>query len=336
MLKYHCILLLTIWSAASTSIKATVLTSLDGFAPADSLVIIDTTSISDNVLVIREITYFKEIILDDTLRIGNELKIKKIIVEHTNISPIDTIYLGINIEEEDTETIDKVEQKPSEKESELLAESVLSETQYSSSYYFANEEDIEPNLIVAESTGIPIDVEESRKANRSNTLNSSHLIKSGEAMTVFTPASQAGLPGAKVLERRMITPKEAYDLTLTEIEKKRQFYARNLQKASTKIEKQEIIQTAAAYLEETIAVDVVHYWYGTSFDKEGMAKNPNEGKIACSYFITTVLEDAGLKVNRVKLAQQSAKNIAKTLCSPSKMRRLTTPSEAKNYVEKKR
>lgn len=95
-----------------------------------------------------------------------------------------------------------------------------------------------------------------------------------------------------------------------------------------------MLATAATYFEEAITIDVVHYWYGTSFDKEGMSKNPNEGKIACSYFITTVLEDAGLKLNRVKLAQQSAQNITKTLCNTNKMKRLTTPSEVKDYVQR--
>jgi len=314
--------------------------------PTDTLITIDTTVITKNILVIRQTTLFKEVILDDTVQINNQLQIKKIIIEHTNISPIDTIYLtgAINVEKDitipssstnpPTQTTGITDIAVSEKEAAPNIEGYASiinnsnntpSDSYSSPYYFKNLHEPQETIIVSESTGELIEIEQPSATEDEETVG---------AITESAPASRAGLPGAKVLERRSITPKEAYNLTLIDIEKRRNAFAIDFQKASTEERKQEILAAAATYFEEAIAIDIAHYWYGTSFDKEGMAKNPNEGKIACSYFITTVLKDAGLKVNRVKLAQKSAQDITKTLCNTNKMKRLTTPLEVKNYVEK--
>ncbi|MBL7766175.1 MAG: hypothetical protein JNJ58_08790 [Chitinophagaceae bacterium] len=44
-------------------------------------------------------------------------------------------------------------------------------------------------------------------------------------------------------------------------------------------------------------------WYGTVWDFNGTTQVPGEGKIACGYFVTTVLRDAGVDLHRVKMAQ---------------------------------
>ena len=61
-------------------------------------------------------------------------------------------------------------------------------------------------------------------------------------------------------------------------------------------------------------------WLGTPWDFNGTAAKPGGGKIACGYFVATVLKDAGFHVNRYKLAQQPSGNIlhsflAKESCS---------------------
>lgn len=329
MSKYSYVLfLITLFAISVTN-------HVEGFSPysqynnthlADSLVTIDTTKIADDVLVIREIIYFNEVILNDTSSVNGKLQIKKILVEHTTISPLDTIYLQEEKPEQEEPSIEQIAEQlpenPSVSNTTAPAEAIASNSSdevsnpYSSNYYFGSIYEPEP-VVVAEATGEPMTEVLKKEAIES------------------APASRAGLPGAKVLERRAITPEEAYDLTLTDIEKRRKMFAKDLLEAKSDAQKQQVLKSAATFLEESIAIDVVHYWYGTSFDKEGMSKNPNEGKIACSYFITTVLRDAGLKVNRIKLAQQSAQNIAKTLCNNNQMKRLTTPEQVKNYVQKK-
>jgi len=62
-----------------------------------------------------------------------------------------------------------------------------------------------------------------------------------------------------------------------------------------------------AYLQTafvSVLVDsILPYWYGTPWDFNGTTQTPGEGSIACGYFITTVLQHAGVRINRVRLAQ---------------------------------
>jgi hypothetical protein len=56
-------------------------------------------------------------------------------------------------------------------------------------------------------------------------------------------------------------------------------------------------------------------WYGTPWDYNGTTEIPGQGKIACGYFVTTTLRDAGMKINRVKMAQCVSQNLLYDLCT---------------------
>ena len=49
-----------------------------------------------------------------------------------------------------------------------------------------------------------------------------------------------------------------------------------------------------------------------------LPQKPNDGQIACGYYVTTTLKHAGFKLNRYKIAQQAAAVITKTLCTEDK------------------
>lgn len=59
-------------------------------------------------------------------------------------------------------------------------------------------------------------------------------------------------------------------------------------------------------------------WYGTPWDFNGITEVPQQGRIACGYFVTTTLRDAGMKINRVKLAQCIEQNLLWDLCKDFK------------------
>jgi hypothetical protein len=56
-------------------------------------------------------------------------------------------------------------------------------------------------------------------------------------------------------------------------------------------------------------------WMGTPWDFNGTTQAPGKGRIACGYFVTTILRDAGVKLNRVKLAQCASGKIIGNLIS---------------------
>ena len=60
---------------------------------------------------------------------------------------------------------------------------------------------------------------------------------------------------------------------------------------------------------------MVPYWIGTPWDYNGVTQKPNEGYIACGYLVTTVLRDAGVSINRVKMAQCASEQMINSLTS---------------------
>lgn len=65
------------------------------------------------------------------------------------------------------------------------------------------------------------------------------------------------------------------------------------------------------------------FWYGTRYSFYGQTETPGEGKIACGYFVTTVLEDLGLKIERNKLAQLPSEEMIKELVLPNSIKRFS-------------
>lgn len=68
-------------------------------------------------------------------------------------------------------------------------------------------------------------------------------------------------------------------------------------------------------LVQFIADSLVPCWYGTPWDFNGTTQTPGQGKIACGYFVTTVLRDAGFTLDRVKLAQCASEQLVTTTCN---------------------
>ncbi len=63
-------------------------------------------------------------------------------------------------------------------------------------------------------------------------------------------------------------------------------------------------------------------WAGTPWDFYGTTEAPREGKIACGYFVSTLMLHAGFKVPRVKMAQQASEYIVRSLAEPEEVLRL--------------
>jgi hypothetical protein len=77
-----------------------------------------------------------------------------------------------------------------------------------------------------------------------------------------------------------------------------------------------------------IVDSIIPYWYGTKWDFNGTTEVPKTGTIACGYFVTTVLRDAGLRINRIKLAQAASEEMMKVVCHKKSMKRFrNTPMQ---------
>lgn len=81
-----------------------------------------------------------------------------------------------------------------------------------------------------------------------------------------------------------------------------------------------------------INTDVPNYWIGTKWDFNGTTRTPQNGTIACGYFVTTVLDDFGIKLKRIQLAQQVSSLMITTLCEPKSIKRFSKIEQVETYL----
>ncbi|WP_281541203.1 hypothetical protein [Maribacter aestuarii] len=78
---------------------------------------------------------------------------------------------------------------------------------------------------------------------------------------------------------------------------------------------------------------IIPHWYGTPWSFGGHTAVPNQGEIACGYFISTTLRDMGIQLNRFKLAQKSPIDEAKVISCGSEIYSVAQDSPEKAFAE---
>ncbi len=124
-----------------------------------------------------------------------------------------------------------------------------------------------------------------------------------------------------------------YEDLIASVEKQRLTFEKEYNEAD-EAEQNSIEEKAASYLLKTITTDFFNQWDGTEWDFNGTTRIPRKGKIACGYFITTVLSDAGFKIPRTKWAQQASEYYITRMTSDVKRFSNQTPETMKDYFLK--
>ena len=114
-----------------------------------------------------------------------------------------------------------------------------------------------------------------------------------------------------IREKRPVPDADRYEVLATELRRWRESLAEDYKKAKTP-ERRRVIERDARIIVEFMMPEMMRCWLGTGYDFNGTAEKPGQGKIACGYFVSTVLRDAGFRVNRYKLAQQPSQNILRS------------------------
>ncbi len=115
-----------------------------------------------------------------------------------------------------------------------------------------------------------------------------------------------------------------------ELQALRLVHAERYRKAGTAAAKKAVIVDARKLLEYNLP-ELMLCWLGTPWDFNGTAKEPGGGKIACGYFISTIMEGAGFHVQRISLAQQASQNILRTFLPENELQ--VRASAYKTYRE---
>ncbi len=76
---------------------------------------------------------------------------------------------------------------------------------------------------------------------------------------------------------------------------------------------------------------IYEYWKGTPWDFNGTTRIPQQGSIACGYFVTNTLTDLGFQMERINLAQSPSSKMIKELCVD--IRHFSKFNDLENYLK---
>lgn len=90
-------------------------------------------------------------------------------------------------------------------------------------------------------------------------------------------------------------------------------------------------------LRKGVSEKLFPYWAGTRWSFSGTTVCPGKGSVACGYFVTTVLRDAGCtKVERVRMAQQASEEFIRGIVQEKNIRRYSGISIGKFLADVRR
>jgi len=130
-----------------------------------------------------------------------------------------------------------------------------------------------------------------------------------EPLTAIASSLRAG---AELGVRRTLQPDpKTYAVLVSELERWRLDLAKRHQNARTDAERSTVEQDARVLLERVLPA-MMRCWLGTPWDFNGTSSKPGGGRVACGYYVATVIKDAGFRVDRYQLAQQPSGNILRS------------------------
>lgn len=103
-----------------------------------------------------------------------------------------------------------------------------------------------------------------------------------------------------------------YDDAVANLDVARKDLGRRWMNATDADARAAVLVDARDTLRAAIRDELMPPWFGTPWAYSGTSEEPGRGSIACGYFVSTVLRDAGLSVERVRLAQQASAHIVRT------------------------
>ena len=121
--------------------------------------------------------------------------------------------------------------------------------------------------------------------------------------------------------KRPLADGRTYAQVLADIASRRESLAHQFRRAASREGKIAALRAARDDFVRAVDAEIFPFWYGTEWDYNGTTEVPGDGRIACGYFVSTVLKHAGLRVERVRLAQQASELIIKSLAAEAHIKR---------------
>lgn len=113
----------------------------------------------------------------------------------------------------------------------------------------------------------------------------------------------------------------SYSAKLYDIHHQKTLHQETFHSAESINSRFDFINFSEKELVKLIEQDIFPHWYDTKYDFYGTTETPGKGKIACGYFVTTVLRDVGVPIERIKMAQAASEKMIKTMVDENKIQR---------------
>jgi len=104
---------------------------------------------------------------------------------------------------------------------------------------------------------------------------------------------------------------QTYQTLVSDLQRWRKELAERHRKAMDESGRIAAERDARIILEQALPA-MMRCWLGTPYDFNGTASKPGQDRIACGYYVATVLMNAGFKVDRYQLAKQPSENILRS------------------------
>jgi hypothetical protein len=124
-----------------------------------------------------------------------------------------------------------------------------------------------------------------------------------------------------------------YDTVKARIRAQQQRFSKRYTDASEK-DRAVVLSEAKSYLITAIHDTIFPHWYDTPWSFYGATRTPRQDYIACGYFVTTVLADAGFQIPYVKWAQLASESVIVKIAADIKRFSNRPMSEVIAYLDK--
>jgi len=102
--------------------------------------------------------------------------------------------------------------------------------------------------------------------------------------------------------------------------------------AGSRKDRDSIVSASHAFLLGQLCDSLFPYWFGAPWNFYGQTRTPGRGAIACGYFVTNTLHDAGFEIPRVKWAMSASEYFIKILSSDIKRFSKAPISQVREYI----
>lgn len=151
-------------------------------------------------------------------------------------------------------------------------------------------------------------------------------------MALYLPTNCVVLPADQPMHIYKKYPPGSYLAKKYDLEQRHTNNIETLNSALPIDRKLDILQKAMRTVTDIIEKEIFPHWYNTDYDFYGMTETPGKGKIACGYFVTTVLRDVGVPIERVKMAQAASEVMIKNMTDEENIRRFPNRTPIKKFI----